>query len=125
MKKLVLAVTMLGFSFGANAACDTKSLKGSYSVGVVSSNQYGSCALVGSVTFDGKGSLTITYNEGCGGQIVNYTAQGTYSINELCMGNSIMTSGTTAYFSFDKAFKTGQFFISQNGTIAFGSILKK
>ena len=125
MKKLVLAVTMLVFSVGANAACDTKSLKGGYSVGVVGSNQYGSCALIGAASFDGKGLMTLTYNQGCGGQVNGYTAQGGYAVSDLCLGNVVMSDGTTAYFSFDKLFKMGQFFISQNGMLSFGSIIKK
>lgn len=125
MKKLVLAVIALSFSVGVNAACDIKSLKGGYSVGVVGSNQYGSCALIGNIVFDGKGSANLTYKQGCGGQIVNYSAHGTYSVDSLCMGSVLMDEGTASYFSFDRMFKVGQFFISQNGTIAFGNIIKQ
>lgn len=125
MKKLVLAVITLGFSVGVNAACNVKSLNGSYGFGAVSSNSNGSCASIGTILFTGKGTAAISIESGCGGDVGVNQLQGTYDVGIYCVGEVDAQDGTKAYFVFDKALKAGQIFVSKGGTIAFGSIFKQ
>ena len=125
MKKLVLAVIALGFSVGVNAACDTKSLKGDYNIGVMGGNASYTCAIIGVVTFDGKGALKSSTIGGCGvgTGVVNET--GVYSLSANCMGTATFLSGSTINFVIDKNMKVGQLFLSMQNSLVYGNILKQ
>lgn len=128
MKKLALiAALFLGLSATTQAACDTKSLKGDYEIGVVGGNSSYTCAIVGVLSFDGKGSVKSITNTGCGGIPEFQTINGIYSLDSNCMGKATMsaTTPTDFYFVLDKMLKTGTLFMSANNTIAFGSLLKQ
>ncbi len=125
MKKLVLGLMLLGLSFGAGAACSTKSLSGSYGFGAVSSSSNGNCASIGTIMFTGKGTAAISIESGCGGEVGINQLSGTYEVGVYCVGEVDAEDGTKAYFVFDKALKAGQIFVSQNKSIAFGTIFKQ
>ena len=125
MKKLLAALLTTFFCISANAACNIKSLKGGYSIGVVSSNQNQTCSAIGQVVFDGNGKARVITASGCGSDIKtdNYVAD--YEIYpSTCMG-FLSYQNSTAYFVMDNALKVGQFFMSSNNAIAYGSILKQ
>lgn len=80
MKKLALVVMIFAFSVGANAACNTASLKGSYGLGAVSSGANASCASIGQVLFNGNGVVNVVFAQGCGGNAQTSTGSGNYEI---------------------------------------------
>jgi len=56
---------------------------------------------VGTQTFDGKGSVTFTFNASQNGAVGPGTATGTYTVNDDCTGTFMETSdGFTSHFSF-------------------------
>ena len=130
MKKLVLAVIMLAFSVGVNAACDKKSLKGYYAFSFTSSNaapssNANSCVVLGTVFFDGKGGQNSIFSQGCGAEFGTQTNNGTYDVFANCIGFIDYPNGISANFVMDRAFKGGSLILSQGGSIAIGSIFKQ
>ena len=112
MKKLVLAVIASCFCISANAACDTKSLKGDYFAQVTYTGYNGAypttCGNLGIIKFDGKGTATAVGFDSCAGQTTQTpTLTGAYSVDALCSGGITFGSGVTIRFVFDKAFKAG------------------
>lgn len=138
MKKLILGLIALGFSVGVNAACDIKSLKGSYILNTTYTGFYEStpviCGQIGVINFDGKGGVELAGNQSCLGQswIVPKWA-GNYSINGLCSGNiafantlGAINENVTMNFVFDKALKTAQFLaMNPNGMTTFVGAMTK
>ena len=127
MKKLVLAVTMLAFSAGANAACDVRSLKGSYGMlvsGVVNNK---SCAGVGIMLFDGKGTAKIKLVESCGeGQLYADVQSAAYNFEGDCVVGATFGSGLDITAVFDKTLKVGQVMaIGLSGGVGVGSLLRQ
>ena len=140
MKKLVLAVIALGFSVGVNAACDTKSLKGSYVINTtftgLQNNSYPiTCGQIGIINFDGKGGTTLNHVSGCAGILPNEgsfaTETGRYSFDNLCSGTAIFSKGDpeeeiTLIFIFDNNLTKASFVFNGINTISgSGSIFKQ
>ncbi len=94
MKRLLLAVVML-LAFGPAGAlaknCSNESLKGTYTYAFEANPLGGGpfAAVVGTITFDGKGGFTGTnyQNFGGGGPVVGPFA-GTYTVNPDCTSTS-------------------------------------
>ena len=92
MKKLILTALLTCFYVSAaQAACDTKSLKGSYEIAATGLFNGTNCGLIGVANFDGKGIMTTTTLQGCGGQPVNNNSTYSYNLNANCMGNATNT----------------------------------
>ena len=125
MKKLVFAVIALGFSVGANAACDTKSLKGDFYYGVTGLDNGMSCANVGVVNFDGKGNVKSHSVSGCGKEVQEGDLTAIYQLNSSCLGSITTNLGFTYHFVTNKAVTVGNIFISQSGAIGYGTMQKQ
>ncbi len=110
MKKLVLAVMMFGFSVGANAACDVKSLKGNYMIqanytGYTASGSLMMCGDTGVMMFDGKNGVKFQATEVCYGQMYDIPLMaGVYTMDSLCTGGGSV-GNVTFKFVFDKSLK--------------------
>ena len=127
MKRIILTALLVFFYVNvAQAACDTKSLKGSYEIaGTGLSNGY-NCGLIGVANFDGKGTMTTTTVEGCGGLPINNTGNYSYNVNANCIGSATSTAtGLNVYFVLNKALTIGSSFVSGNGNLFFGTIIKQ
>ena len=127
MKKIIFAVMMFIFSIGANAACDVKSLKGSYGMlvsGVVNSK---SCAGVGTILFDGKGIAKIKLVESCGeGQLYADNQSTQYAFVNDCVAGATFGSGLDITVVFDRNLKVGQVMaVGLNGGVGVGTLLKQ
>ena len=87
MKRIILT-TLLACVFVsvAQAACDTKSLKGTYVLAGTGFSNGSNCALVGTASFDGKGTLKMRTYEGCGDDAQLETTEFSYNLDALCMG---------------------------------------
>lgn len=139
MKKLVLAVIALGFSVGVNAACDTKSLKGSYVINTtftgLQNNSYPiTCGQIGIINFDGKGGIVLSGTQSCSGQVWSIQKwAGNYSIDASCSGEiafantmGATNNNVTMNFVFDRALKTAQFMaMNPNGMTTFVGAMTK
>ncbi len=126
MRKLVLAAIGLCFSVGVNAACDTKSLKGDYSVVFSGTNGSVMCGAIGIVNFDGKGTAKSSIEVACGGGTPQLSSEsGVYLVNGACFGG-ITFKDARVDFVFDKAFKVGSTLVTGIGSgIVVGTILKQ
>ena len=127
MKRIILT-TLLACVFVsvAQAACDTKSLKGSYEIAATGLFNGTNCGLIGVANFDGKGTMTTTTLQGCGGQPVNNNGSYSYNVNANCMGNATNTgTGLNVYFVLNKALSVGSIFFSSTGNITFGTLIKQ
>ncbi len=125
MKKLISAIIALGFSVGVNAACDTKSLKGDYYFNAVGNDNGFTCANVGVANFDGKGNVKTTTVSGCGFQTQQTQMTGTYKIESNCLGYATGENGFVYTFVMNKALTNGSMFVSQNGVIGTGVVVKQ
>jgi hypothetical protein len=124
MKNIIFAAMTLCFCISANAACNTKSLKGEYGFGVMSGGSQSTCAAVGTVLFK-NGVAVATAMQGCGGNAGFTSLKGTYTLGQYCVGEIDFDDGSTAHFVLDKSLKIGQFFMSQNNVITYGSIFRQ
>jgi len=111
MKKLVLAVIASCFCISANAACDTKSLKGNYMIQGIYTGYKSSypttCGDIGIIQFDGKGGAVGVGFESCAGTTYALPKQtGTYQIDALCSGSIVFGTMEIKYI-FDKTLKSG------------------
>jgi hypothetical protein len=107
----IAAVTAFALGIAPRAkaddrGCSEATLKGVFaytSTGfIVAAAPYGGpYAEVGTQTFDGKASVTFTFNASQNGAVGPGTATGTYTVNDDCTGTFMETSdGFTAHFSF-------------------------
>jgi hypothetical protein len=107
----IAAVTALalGVAPKAKADCSEATLKGHHfaytSIGPIVANApvsiLGPSAEVGVQYFDGKGSVSFTFNSSTNGEIGPGTGTGTYTVNDDCTGTFTEASGGfTAHFSF-------------------------
>jgi hypothetical protein len=124
MKKLLLVFLTSFFCISANAGCDTKSLKGEYGFGVMTTTSQQTCAAIGTILFN-KGVAVATAMTGCGASAAFQSLTGSYELGEYCVGQINFTDGSTAHFVLNKKLLGGQFFMSQNKALAFGSIFKQ
>jgi hypothetical protein len=125
MKKLALAAIALGFSIGANAACDTKSLKGDYYFSASGIDNGYTCANLGVANFDGKGTMKTHTVYGCGSQTFESDMVSVYQLKSNCMGSAVGSNGFTYSLVMNKALTSGNFFASQNGAIGVGTMIKQ
>jgi len=111
MKKLALAVTVLAFSVGVNAACDIKSLKGNYIVKATytgyKSDYPTTCGDIGLLIFDGKGGVIGVGYESCAGNTYELGKSiGSYNIDPYCSGEIAFESMRIKYI-LDRTMKNG------------------
>jgi len=127
MKRIILTTLLACVSVSvAQAACDTKSLKGSYEIAVTGLNNGYNCGLIGVANFDGKGTMTTTTVEGCGALPVNNAGTYSYNVNANCIGSATSAAtGLNVYFVLNKALTVGSSFVSGNGNLFFGTIIKQ
>ncbi len=127
MKKIILTMLLACvYVSSAQAACDTKSLKGSYEVAAVGMENGYNCGILSVVNFDGKGTMTGTSIAGCGALPQNASGVYSYNVNANCMGSATNTAtGLNIYFVLNKALAVGSVFFSGNGNLYFGSIIKQ
>jgi hypothetical protein len=127
MKIIILTTLLACVSVSvAQAACDTKSLKGSYTLAGNVFNNGSNCALVGIATFDGKGNLKMRNYEGCGDDAQLSTTEFSYNLDAFCMGSATNSiSGINSYFVFNKLLSNGSIFISANGIVAVSTMNKQ
>jgi hypothetical protein len=127
MKKLLLVFLTSFFCISANAACDVKSLKGSYGMlvsGVVNNK---SCAGVGTIFFDGKGTSKIKLVESCGeGQLYADNQSTIYAFANDCVVGATFGNGLDLTIVFDRNLKVGQIMaVGLNGGVGVGSAIKQ
>jgi hypothetical protein len=133
MKGIILTALLVFFNVNvAQAACDTKSLKGTYTItgGTNGREDNYNCGIVGIATFDGKGALKIRSVQGCA-QPVNSTVEFSYSLDTACMGRATQTianeyeSQADSYFVFNKLLSTGSIMMHVNGLFLFATMNKQ
>lgn len=106
-----LSVFALGIAPAANAenkGCSQANLKGTFAytstgfiVAAPIAPLVGPSAEVGAQYFDGKGSVTFTFNSSLNGMTGSGTATGTYTVNEDCTGTfTEVTPQFTSHYSF-------------------------
>ncbi len=122
MKRIILATLLACVSVSvAQAACDTKSLKGSYAV-ALSGND---CGYIGVANFDGRGTMTISTSIfGCGAAPIFGSGTFSYNLNANCVGTATGT-GSDYYFVFNKILTTGSIMISGGHFLQIGTITKQ
>ena len=133
MKRIILTTLLACVSVNvAQAACDTKSLKGTYTItgGTSGWDDNYNCGIVGIATFDGKGVLKIRSVQGCGGEPVNSTVDFSYNLDAACMGSATQTSANeyeseNSYFVFNKLLSTGSIMMHVNGLFLFATMNKQ
>jgi hypothetical protein len=124
MKRIILTALLVFFYVNeAQAACDTKSLKGTYAIALSGNG----CGSIGVANFDGKGAMTMNFLTGCG--VTPTPANATYSYNlyASCLGTATGNSGTGNDYNyvFNKTLTTGNIFLSHNNFVLFGTITKQ
>jgi hypothetical protein len=132
MKGIILTALLVFFNVNAaQAACDTKSLKGTYTItgGTNGWDDGHNCGIVGIATFDGKGALKIRSVQGCGTP-VNSTVDFSYNLDAACMGSATQTSANeyesvNNYFVFNKLLSAGSIMMHVNGLFLFATMNKQ
>jgi hypothetical protein len=108
----------------AQAACDTKSLKGNYEIAVKANT----CAYIGVANFDGKGTMTMNTVRNCGGGVINSNWTLSYKINANCTGsatgNNIAELGDLN-FVFNSMLTNGGMLFNTGSGLFFGTIIKQ
>ena len=127
MKGIILTALLVFFNVNAaQAACDTKSLKGSYQIAATGILNGKTCGTVGVGNFDGKGVLTTTSVDGCGGQPANSNGTYSYNVNANCMCSATSAAtGNNYYFVFNKLLTVGSVFLSGSNMLIFGTMIKQ
>jgi hypothetical protein len=128
MKRIILTALLVFFYVNvAQAACDNKSLKGSYTVVARGFSNGKHCGTVGVAIFDGKGKMELHQIEGCEGIPTPIDDTFTYKIDTAsCMGNILsLVSGGSAYFVFNKALTSGTILSSGNSLLLLSTLNKQ
>ncbi len=81
----------LGVGSHAQAACSEASLKGTYALSCTGTDNGAPIAIVGLMTLDGKGQLSVTNTISLNGTILQgVSATGTYTVNADCTGSTVI-----------------------------------
>lgn len=127
MKKLILTSLLVFFNVNAaQAACDTKSLKATYTVVGTGTSNGKNCGVIGVAIFDGKGKMEMHTLEGCGSEPQTEDSTFTYKIDNTCMGSfTSWENRFTSYFIFNKALSSGTILTSGNTVVMLGTLNKQ
>jgi hypothetical protein len=126
MKGIILTALLVFFNVNAaQAACDTKSLKGSYAVALTGLSNGISCGYIGLANFNGKGTMTMNGIIHCGAPSADGNGTFSYNLDANCLGTATGNTGNDHNFVFNKTLTTGNIMLSAPKFVLFGTITKQ